>query len=115
MKTPAKAANELGGRRGRSMGSERMVPFRSRSARVESAARGGGAMEAGTTGLTGEALEERLSELLETEIFEPPQEFAAAAALGDESLHREAAKDPVGWWSEQARALDWFEPWDDAL
>jgi acetyl-CoA synthetase len=72
-------------------------------------------MEAGTEGLTGEALEERLGELLETEIFEPPEQFAADAAVADESLHADAAADPVGWWSEQARLLDWFEPFDEAL
>jgi len=72
-------------------------------------------MEAKTEGITGEALEKRLGELLETESFDPPEEFSAAAVISDGSLHDEAASDPVGWWAEQARTLDWFEPWDEVL
>ena len=30
-------------------------------------------------------------------------------------MHEAAERDPVGWWEEQARALDWFEPWEHAL
>src|SRR3954464_2590113 len=53
-------------------------------------------------------LEKQLGELLEQERFEPPEEFRANALIQDLSVHEEAAKDPVGWWNEQAKALHWF-------
>ncbi|HEX5925854.1 MAG TPA: acetate--CoA ligase [Baekduia sp.] len=53
-------------------------------------------------------LERRLAELLEQERFEPPEAFKANALITDLSVHEAAAKDPVGWWNEQARALHWF-------
>ena len=30
-------------------------------------------------------------------------------------MYERAAADPEAWWSEQAEALDWFEPWDRVL
>jgi acetyl-CoA synthetase len=60
-------------------------------------------------------LGERLGELLEVERFDPPAEFAAAASISGPSAHERAAADPVGWWAEQARALDWFAEWETAL
>ncbi len=60
--------------------------------------------------MTGEALEQRLAELLEQKFFEPPEEFAAAALIKDAAIYDEAAADPPGWWLEQSRQLiDWFE------
>src|SRR3954466_500782 len=53
-------------------------------------------------------LERQLADLLEQERFEPPEEFKANALIKDLSVHEEAAKDPVAWWREQARALHWF-------
>ena len=53
-------------------------------------------------------LERELGELLEQERFEPPEEFREQALIRDLSVHEEAAKDPVAWWLEQARALHWF-------
>jgi acetyl-CoA synthetase len=53
-------------------------------------------------------LERQLSELLEQERFEPPEEFRANALIKDLSVHEEAAKDPVAWWRRQADALHWF-------
>ena len=35
--------------------------------------------------------------------------------ITDLSVHEEAAKDPAGWWREQADALDWFEAPSAAL
>jgi acetyl-CoA synthetase len=55
-------------------------------------------------------LERQLSELLEQERFEPPEEFRRNALIKDMSVHEAAAKDPVGWWNEQSRALHWFAP-----
>ncbi|MCW2967166.1 MAG: acs [Solirubrobacteraceae bacterium] len=60
-------------------------------------------------------LEERLSELLDTERFDPPEEFAESALIKDMSVHEAAAKDSVAWWAEQAGALDWFEDFSTAL
>ena len=54
------------------------------------------------------SLEQELGDLLEVESFDPPQEFVEQALITDMSVHEEAAKDPVGWWAEQARQLDWF-------
>jgi acetyl-CoA synthetase len=64
---------------------------------------------------TGEALEQRLDELLDTESFEPPEDFTAEALVDDESLHEAAAKDPIGFWEERAGDLEWSERWQTAL
>jgi acetyl-CoA synthetase len=53
-------------------------------------------------------LEQELGELLEQERFDPPEEFVRDALITDLSVHEEAAKDPVAWWLEQAKALHWF-------
>jgi len=60
-------------------------------------------------------LEADLEALLQREWFDPPQEFVDQALISDMSVHDAAERDPVGWWEEQARALDWFEPWDHVL
>jgi acetyl-CoA synthetase len=60
-------------------------------------------------------LERQLAELLEQERFEPPEAFKANALISDLSVHEAAAKDPVGWWNEQARALHWFSAPQRAL
>ncbi len=61
------------------------------------------------------SLEERLEELLEQERFPPPEEFVREALINDDSVYEEAAADPEGWWAEQAKALHWFEPWNEVL
>ncbi len=54
------------------------------------------------------SLEERLSELLEVEKFEPPEEFRSRALLSDPSVYEEAAADPAAWWLAQSKQLlDW--------
>ncbi len=60
-------------------------------------------------------LEDELATLLEQEWFEPPESFVRDALITDMSVHEAAERDPVGWWEEQARALDWFEPWTRGL
>ena len=66
--------------------------------------------------LTGEALEQRLGELLEQEFFEPPEEFVETALISAESVYDEAAADPAGWWLEQSKQLlDWFEEPSESL
>src|ERR671929_1511125 len=63
----------------------------------------------------GGQLERELESLLDTERFEPPEEFRGGALLNEPSVYREAAEDPEGWWERQAAALDWFEPWTQVL
>jgi acetyl-CoA synthetase len=46
--------------------------------------------------------------------FPPPSELAAAANVGPDVYER-AAADRVGFWEEQARRLDWAQPWDQGL
>jgi len=60
-------------------------------------------------------LEGRLSELLEVERFDPPQGFGAHALISDGSVHEAAAADPVAWWLQQAKALQWFAEPTQAL
>ncbi|MDP9399723.1 MAG: acetate--CoA ligase [Actinomycetota bacterium] len=60
-------------------------------------------------------LNQRLEELGEVERFEVPEEFRAHALIQDERVHEAAARDPEGWWAEQARALHWFREWDSVL
>jgi acetyl-CoA synthetase len=60
-------------------------------------------------------LNQRLEELGEVERFDPPEEFRAHALITDESEHEAAARDPEGWWAQQARALHWFREWDRVL
>jgi acetyl-CoA synthetase len=61
-------------------------------------------------------LEERLSELLEVERFEPPEEFRSNAVLSDPSIYEQAAADPEAWWMEQAKQLlDWAQEPSEGL
>jgi len=58
---------------------------------------------------------DQLSTLLsEQRRFPPPAGFAAKAA-GTAELYRRAAADRLGFWEEQARALDWSTPWSKVL
>jgi acetyl-CoA synthetase len=58
---------------------------------------------------THERLARRLEELLEVESFPPPEEFARDALLNDPEVYERAAADPLEWWAEQARALQWMK------
>jgi acetyl-CoA synthetase len=61
-------------------------------------------------------LEGRLSELLEVESFEPPEEFRSRALLGDPAIYEQAAADPEAWWLEQAKQLlDWAQEPSESL
>ncbi len=58
---------------------------------------------------------ERLATLLtEDRRLPPPPEFAADA-VATEALYDAARTDRLGFWAEQARALDWIRPWDEVL
>ena len=53
-------------------------------------------------------LEQRLEELLAVERFEPTAEFRENALWSDPKVYEEAAADPEGWWTRQAKELlDW--------
>src|SRR3954449_224427 len=53
-------------------------------------------------------LERELEELLEVESFEPPEEFRTQALWSEPAVYEEAAADPEGWWTAQAKELlDW--------
>ena len=71
-------------------------------------------MEASTKP-SSDQIEKEIGELLDQETFDPPNDFRDKALIADESLHEEAARDPQAWWAEQAKALDWFEEWDEVL
>jgi acetyl-CoA synthetase len=63
---------------------------------------------------TEKSLESKLEEMLDTEKFEPPEEFAKHALLNDPSVYEKADKDWKGWWLDQAKELHWFnEPKED--
>jgi acetyl-CoA synthetase len=61
-------------------------------------------------------LEGRLSELLEVESFEPPEEFSSSALLNDPSIYEQAAADPEAWWLDQSKQLlDWAQEPSEGL
>jgi acetyl-CoA synthetase len=64
---------------------------------------------------TAGGLEQEPEELIDREKFDPPEEFAENALIRDESVHEEAAQDPVAWWAEQAKDLHWFEEPSETL
>jgi acetyl-CoA synthetase len=60
--------------------------------------------------------EKSLSALLdERRTFPPPDEFRSRAAWNDPAIYERAAKDPEGFWAEEATHLDWFAPWQKVL
>ncbi len=53
--------------------------------------------------------------LREDRAFPPPADFRAAARVSDETLYREAEKDPEAFWARFAGELEWSAPWDRVL
>jgi acetyl-CoA synthetase len=53
--------------------------------------------------------------LQESRVFLPSGSFAAEANVADDSLHRQAEADRLGFWAAQAEALHWFKPWSQVL
>src|ERR671937_616957 len=92
------------------------MPRRS-SARHDSGTDGSRGFEEGEDMPDGQSatLEQELGELLDQERFEPPEDFANHALIGDLSEHEAGEKDRREWWAQQARALDWFEGGDTVL
>ncbi len=52
--------------------------------------------------------------LHEARRFDPPPDFAAQANAGP-GVYREAGRDHLAWWAEQAGNLDWGAPWTSIL
>ncbi|MGH7539889.1 MAG: AMP-binding protein, partial [Gemmatimonadota bacterium] len=53
--------------------------------------------------------------LTERRVFQPPPGFAEQAVVGDPSVYERAARDPEGFWAEQAERLDWIRAWDRVM
>jgi acetyl-CoA synthetase len=53
--------------------------------------------------------------LSENRVFQPPEEFRAAANWNDPAIYERAAADPEGFWAERASDLEWFEPWTQVM
>ncbi|HEX2069521.1 MAG TPA: AMP-binding protein, partial [Actinomycetota bacterium] len=49
--------------------------------------------------------------LTENRVFEPSPEFTSKALWNDPEIYERAARDPEGFWAEQAEALHWFQKW----
>src|SRR5216110_631487 len=65
---------------------------------------------------TQSSLEERLEQLLQTEEFPPPPEFAKRTKVRDQAVYEKAAADGPAWWADQARErLDWQTPFSSVL
>lgn len=53
--------------------------------------------------------------LSENRVFAPSPKFVSTAYFADPAVYDEAANNPVQYWSDWSRALDWFEEWHTAL
>jgi len=62
--------------------------------------------------MDGDAIEGLLDE---ARTFPPPEGFTARSGITDPSVHEAAARDPEGYWAEQARTLDWMTPFTEVL
>ncbi len=59
--------------------------------------------------------DDALANLLQEDRTFPPSPDFAAQANAQVSMFDEAAADRLGFWAEQARRLDWAEPWSEVL
>ena len=60
--------------------------------------------------------DKNLSALLdERRTFPPSEEFKQCANWNYPAIYDRAAKDPEGFWAEEAKHLDWFAPWQKVL
>jgi acetyl-CoA synthetase len=59
--------------------------------------------------------EQGLSALLHEERRFPPPDDLAATANATAEIYDRAAADRLGFWEEQAKRLEWAEPWTDVL
>jgi acetyl-CoA synthetase len=52
----------------------------------------------------------------EGEVFAPSAEVIERAYVKDfDALHAQSIADPAAFWAEQAKQLDWFEPWQETM
>jgi acetyl-CoA synthetase len=51
----------------------------------------------------------------ERRTFPPSEEFRRRAGWNDPAIYDRAAKDPEGFWAEQAKNLEWFQPYQRVL
>jgi len=55
----------------------------------------------------------------QTKKYTPPAEFSKQAVVSSmeqyQQIYDRSLKDPDGFWSEQAQAVDWFSPWKQVL
>ena len=58
---------------------------------------------------------DQLDTLLSEQRRFPPDPAFAAQANATRALYEAGARDPVEFWAEQARTLDWIRPWDRTL
>jgi acetyl-CoA synthetase len=58
---------------------------------------------------------DQLDTLLSEQRRFPPDPAFAAQANATRALYEAGARDPVEFWAEQARTLDWIRPWDRVL
>ena len=53
--------------------------------------------------------------LTESRRFAPPADFVANAHVSDAGIYERAAADDEAFWAEEARNLEWIEPWTRVL
>jgi acetyl-CoA synthetase len=53
--------------------------------------------------------------LQEDRRYPPPDDFTAQANVNDPAIYERASQDPEAFWAEQAKGLDWIEPYDTVL
>jgi acetyl-CoA synthetase len=53
--------------------------------------------------------------LQEDRRYPPSEEFKAQANWNDPKIYERAEADPDRFWEEQAKAIDWFKPWNKVL
>ncbi len=58
---------------------------------------------------------DQLDTLLSEQRRFPPDPAFAARANATRALYQEGRRDPVEFWAEEARTLDWLRPWDRTL
>jgi acetyl-CoA synthetase len=56
------------------------------------------------------------AEVTSSKVYHPPSELAALSYVPDyEAVYAHAQADPVAFWAERARELDWYEKWEEVL
>ncbi|HEY1953502.1 MAG TPA: acetate--CoA ligase [Gemmatimonadaceae bacterium] len=53
--------------------------------------------------------------LEENRKFDPPAAFKRSANVSSPEIYQKAARDPEGFWADEARELEWVKPWSKVL